>query len=362
MSQKHTEPEIDSQRVLTDQHYKYEKVGEALSYMNSIEPYEDRVYYYIKACEALGEECRFGSMPIFKESDKEYGGEPRLRRYENGEPVPHHFWALKESTDEESRIKRRILFHERRRKVSGWKNWKNESLADRITRFIEQSNNWNPVELAKTHLEVIKTDIERFHREHTEAMRDRHTPGRLLELKRQRLQAPALIESELLGNRAIDWLTFIDSTDKESMPFVILWDMVAYKLFLIQQIGKPNNTMGKSDRPENPDDSKRLEDWFEYTSKYATVMNLLVEKGWCQAGTYIWIDESGGAKATVVAFIKYLHAQGFYRNNKKPSNAQIVVLAKNTFGVDLSIDTAKRTSAPRSPSHNLTFIGPASTH
>jgi hypothetical protein len=101
-----------------------------------------------------------------------------------------------------------------------------------------------------------------------------------------------------------------------------------------------------------------LLDLFESVSKYKYIMNLLVDKGYCQPNTYIWKDEMKGNKGLLAAIIKYLHKQGYYKNNKKPTNEQIILIAKKTFGWELKIDTVKRANPNN---FDLSFIPQSST-
>lgn len=105
-----------------------------------------------------------------------------------------------------------------------------------------------------------------------------------------------------------------------------------------------------------------LEECFEHTSKYKTIMELLVEKGSVQANTYIWLDTRAGYKTLIIMLIKYLQTQGFYKDNAMPSTEEIISIAKKTFGVDLSQDLVKKTKVPSGNTHNLSFILPASTY
>lgn len=88
--------------------------------------------------------------------------------------------------------------------------------------------------------------------------------------------------------------------------------------------------------------SLKLEMFFATTKKYKTVMDLLVEKGHCQPDTYIWKDEKNGNKSFLAAILKYLHKQGYLKDNKKLSNQQIQLIAKNTFGWEIGLDTIKK--------------------
>ena len=87
-------------------------------------------------------------------------------------------------------------------------------------------------------------------------------------------------------------------------------------------------------------------------------MDLFVKKGYCQPNTFIWKDQGKGNKGLVAAIIKCLHKQGYYRSNRNPNNTQIILISKNTFGLELSIDTVKKA---KPDNFDLKFIPLAST-
>ncbi len=83
---------------------------------------------------------------------------------------------------------------------------------------------------------------------------------------------------------------------------------------------------------------EQLHEVFTSISKYNYIMSLLVEKKFCQSGTFIWSD----AKGNLVALIKYLRLQGYYKHDIKLTANQIVKIAKNTFGINIGYDTANK--------------------
>lgn len=98
---------------------------------------------------------------------------------------------------------------------------------------------------------------------------------------------------------------------------------------------------------------------FAKTSHFNYIMELLVKNNLCQAGTYIWKDEAPGSKGLLVAILKFLHLQGYYKENKKLKHQEIKEVAQNTFGISIGIDTIKRT--PPSSIHMTFSIPLAST-
>jgi hypothetical protein len=79
---------------------------------------------------------------------------------------------------------------------------------------------------------------------------------------------------------------------------------------------------------------------FHHVSDYHRVMVVLVEKGYCEANTYIWTDSKSGSKSLLIGLLKSIQAKGYLI--RKPSNEEYVAIAKNTFQVEVSVDTCKR--------------------
>ena len=101
-----------------------------------------------------------------------------------------------------------------------------------------------------------------------------------------------------------------------------------------------------------------LEYYFEKVSRYKYVIELLVKEGYCEANTYVWIDKKRSNKSFIVGLIKGLQAKKYYKDNSSPTNLEIKEIAKNLFGVNIGIDTIKRST----PNFNgLNFIPIATT-
>jgi hypothetical protein len=97
-----------------------------------------------------------------------------------------------------------------------------------------------------------------------------------------------------------------------------------------------NTSLPKKQKDEEME-SIQLSKIFIHVSKYNKVMEILVKNGYCQPNTYIWIDSQKSNKATIVFLLRdHLHAQRYYKGNKKPTAKQVKVIAKNTFGCDIS--------------------------
>lgn len=79
---------------------------------------------------------------------------------------------------------------------------------------------------------------------------------------------------------------------------------------------------------------------FISTSEYNKIMAILVRRKLCQKNTFIWIDCKKGTLSMLASLIKHLHSKGYYHT--KPTNDEVKSIAKNTFKIDMGIDTVKR--------------------
>lgn len=106
------------------------------------------------------------------------------------------------------------------------------------------------------------------------------------------------------------------------------------------------------------DQGGRLEMLFDSVSKYKAIMEILVSEKLVHADTYIWKDDKKGNKSYLAALIKDLHSKKYYKKNTKPTNEQIVLICKNTFGWEVRIDTIKKA---KPSGFDFNFIPLAST-
>jgi hypothetical protein len=120
-------------------------------------------------------------------------------------------------------------------------------------------------------------------------------------------------------------------------------------------VPNPNSSKQKDDKAkDNNDESLKLSD-FVTTENHKKIIDLL-SGTYCQKDTFIWIDKAKGNKSILAAIIKYLHPQGYYKENREPTNEQIKQIAKNTFSCKISIDTIKKA---KPENHDLKFINTA---
>ena len=140
-----------------------------------------------------------------------------------------------------------------------------------------------------------------------------------------------------------------------------MFDRVEAELRDKPELGAPQRSPKKSLHSEYPKEyelPERFELLFCSISKYKYVMKLLGDKGLVYHNTYIWKDETKGNKACLAALIKDWHGKKYYKGNTRPTNEQIKETCKIFFGLDVSIDTIKRTKAN---DFEFSFIPIAST-
>jgi hypothetical protein len=108
-----------------------------------------------------------------------------------------------------------------------------------------------------------------------------------------------------------------------------------------------NSEIGESRRTPSisevvVDSDLTLLDFFKDKDEFKKVMDILVERGTCQPGTYFLIDNKAGLKTEIALLLKVLHSKGYYKDNRKLKNREIQIILKNTFALDVGIDTIKR--------------------
>ncbi|MBO0938203.1 hypothetical protein J2I47_16745 [Fibrella sp. HMF5335] len=243
-------PVYDDQRLQTDYKYRYDKVDELVAYMATIEPYTERVLYFMRVSQDMGLELSMFNRGGRKlaERKSEYNGNAFLD--EAGNTVPYKIWSLPYRNDTEHIISKKQWFLAIRHELyPAFERWENIPLEQRKAEFMAATSIVNPAEKVHFHLAQIEDDIKELQEEY-----DIFQKGKTGEeawepdkIKRQRLKASALIERELVGVNAINWLAFHHS--KYLQLFGILWDMVAFKLFLLslsQPINDSTNNVPES--------------------------------------------------------------------------------------------------------------------
>lgn len=88
-----------------------------------------------------------------------------------------------------------------------------------------------------------------------------------------------------------------------------------------------------------------LIDIFESEKKYRYIIELLVKREMMSSPSDLWIDEGKGSKGVLVALLKHLYVQRYYKENTKLTNEQIKDIWWNTSGIKVSIDHVKRTKS-----------------
>ncbi|MGP8216219.1 MAG: hypothetical protein ACLQQ4_11680 [Bacteroidia bacterium] len=84
-----------------------------------------------------------------------------------------------------------------------------------------------------------------------------------------------------------------------------------------------------------PEKKLMLFDIFIDETKYKYIMNLLVEKGYCQSETFYWKERKGMNKGFLVAILKDLELKKYYKNDIEFNFEVCKVVAKNTFNINI---------------------------
>lgn len=111
-------------------------------------------------------------------------------------------------------------------------------------------------------------------------------------------------------------------------------DFVKNKLILENDLQKVKRIKVK----ESP--QIEFKDFFQDESGYGKTIKRFAEKGYINPETLVWIDHGDGYKSTASGLLKYLHSIGYLK--VKMTNNQILNILKNTFKIDVGIDTIKK--------------------
>jgi len=88
----------------------------------------------------------------------------------------------------------------------------------------------------------------------------------------------------------------------------------------------PESQTSSSKKTKSEDISKStLMSIFRKPSEYDGIMRILVKEGYCQSKTFIWKFEKRGNKKLLASTIKFLHKQGYYKENKIPSGWYVFI-------------------------------------
>lgn len=88
----------------------------------------------------------------------------------------------------------------------------------------------------------------------------------------------------------------------------------------------------------------KLSDVFTSEKKYQYVMDILVQQEMISPVNYQWIDMGKSYKKLIVALLKFLKVQGYYKDHLKLTNEKFQEISYNTFGIEIGIDHIKHTS------------------
>ncbi len=101
------------------------------------------------------------------------------------------------------------------------------------------------------------------------------------------------------------------------------------------------------------DEQLMLTDILKKTSYWSYLKDELAKRSLIDINTGIANDEKKGNISLFIALVKHLHSKEYYVDNKKPTNNEVLIILKNTFGITCGIDSCKRT---KGTDHIFDFI------
>lgn len=82
-------------------------------------------------------------------------------------------------------------------------------------------------------------------------------------------------------------------------------------------------------------------DCFDTQAKHDKMAGILVENRYICPNTFNWVDRKKGKKGVIVALLKTLEAQGYFKKELIFNDNLIMDLCSNSFGVKLSSSTVR---------------------
>ena len=149
-----------------------------------------------------------------------------------------------------------------------------------------------------------------------------------------------LYEKEKIDFPELKWDRFLNDEIKYFENKAIL--IPEYEAILFDLI----EVIKKKPKVKNEFENSTLLSLFKDPDKYNALMIRLKEKEQINQDTHIWKDHGSGYMKRLVGIIKGLHESGYFQ--RKPSNVEIVSICKNTFKVEIGIDTAKHNKSDSS--------------
>lgn len=83
-----------------------------------------------------------------------------------------------------------------------------------------------------------------------------------------------------------------------------------------------------------------FKDLFEKKDEFDAVVKELSKVMYIDSDTLVWKDFGNGYKSLASALVKFIHTKGYLKT--KPKDSEILAILKNTFKIDIGIDTIKR--------------------
>lgn len=110
---------------------------------------------------------------------------------------------------------------------------------------------------------------------------------------------------------------------------------------LVLKAGKFGSKKSATDSTKNEIvELKTLEDAFKSVEEYNSILNFLVARKIIYENSHYWIDTKKSAGGVVISLLKCLDRNNYFKRKLKPQER--LYISKNTFNVDVKIETAKR--------------------
>ena len=97
----------------------------------------------------------------------------------------------------------------------------------------------------------------------------------------------------------------------------------------------------------------KFRDLFDNTAYYDFIVQLLIDENFIDPHSYIWIDTAKGSKSLLIAILRDLRTKKYYKDAVILTLQMYKDIAKNTFGVTLSIPSVKASKTKNNLQRNL---------
>lgn len=143
--------------------------------------------------------------------------------------------------------------------------------------------------------------------------------------------------------------------------YSILQDWIDFMEYSFNQYKQAAEAPEKADEASNKK-SKPVTfiELFKKVSDYNAVMDILAKEGLVNKTSGVWVDTGGGKKSYLIAILTHLRELGYYKHDIKIEGKTFQDVCKNSFQIEVAIDTIKKTKTKDWPPSKLSIITPPS--